>query len=230
LSSASLAGQSADSLIAAGLDKNCAKFAEKVSASEGNFKSRNPYGCLGAFQFCPGTFELYYKGTPESFLNSPAAQVKAWTAYEKTQWAMVKKYNLDISGQVITYNNVKFTVDQSAILMACQFGCGKNGKLAKFVALKDCNNRKVKDGNLVSVCEYLKRGAGYRVDCFTGEPQKAISPDDNKKDQVSPAVHSCRTTEASDVVELTYNAISICFKASISFEDLKRIISAIKQS
>ncbi|GCC44275.1 hypothetical protein chiPu_0028075, partial [Chiloscyllium punctatum] len=53
--------------------------------------------------------------------------------------------------------------------MACQFGCGSNGKLANYVASGDCNARNVKDGNGVSVCTYLVRGAGYDVSCFTGQ-------------------------------------------------------------
>ncbi len=46
------AGESAANLTAAGIPANCADFAAKVSSSEGNWNSVNPYGCLGAFQFC----------------------------------------------------------------------------------------------------------------------------------------------------------------------------------
>jgi hypothetical protein len=52
--------------------------------------------------------------------------------------------------------------------MACQFGCGANGKLANYAAGGNCDASNVKDGNGVSVCSYLIRGAGYDVSCFTG--------------------------------------------------------------
>lgn len=88
---AALAGESAASLTAAGIPSNCAVFAAKVSGSEGNFGSINPYGCLGAFQFCPGTFERYYDGSAQSFLNDPSAQAVAWTQYEQASWSQAEK-------------------------------------------------------------------------------------------------------------------------------------------
>ena len=51
-------------------------------------------------------------------------------------------------------------IDELAILMACQFGCGKLGKLANYAASGNCDARNVKDGNGVSVCSYLVRGVG----------------------------------------------------------------------
>lgn len=74
-----------------------------------------------------------------------------------------------IVGQQVCSGGKCATIDQSAILMACQFGCGSKGKLANYVASGDCNARNVKDGNGVSVCTYLLRGAGYDVSCFTGQ-------------------------------------------------------------
>jgi len=53
--------------------------------------------------------------------------------------------------------------------MACQFGCGAHGKLANYAATGNCETRSVKDGNGVSVCAYLIRGAGYDASCFTGD-------------------------------------------------------------
>lgn len=169
---AALAGESSANLIAAGMPQNCAPFAAKVSNSEGNFGSVNPYGCLGAFQFCPGTFERYYSGSAQSFLHDPSAQTVAWTHYEQDSWSQAQKNGLtSLVGQQVCSGGQCATVDQSAILMACQFGCGSKGKLANYAASGDCNASNVKDGNGVSVCSYLIRGAGYDVSCFTGQQQ-----------------------------------------------------------
>jgi hypothetical protein len=171
---AALAGQSASSLTDAGMPANCANFAAKVSSSEGNFGSDNQYGCLGAFQFCPGTFERYYNGSAQSFLNDPSAQVASWTKYEQDSWGQAQKNGLtSLVGQQVCSGGQCATIDQSAILMACQFGCGSKGKLANYAASGDCNARNVKDGNGVSVCSYLIRGAGYDASCFTGQPTTA---------------------------------------------------------
>ncbi|MGO4283210.1 acyltransferase [Bosea sp. TAB14] len=171
------AGESAASLIAAGIPANCAPFAAKVSAAEGNFGTTNQYGCLGAFQFCPGTFERYYTGSAQSFLNDPQAQVAAWTRYQQNSWSQVRKNGMDsLIGQQVCSGGRCATIDQSAILMACQFGCGKGGKLANYAASGDCNARNVKDGNGVSVCTYLVKGAGYDASCFTGDPMTSCVP------------------------------------------------------
>lgn len=166
---AAFAGESAANLTAAGIPSNCAPFAAKVSSSEGNFGTTNQFGCLGAFQFCPGTFERYYSGSAQSFLNSPSAQVAAWTQYEQNEWSKAQSNGMtSLIGQQVCYGGRCATIDQSAILMACQFGCGPRGKLANYAASGDCNARNVKDGNGVSVCSYLIRGAGYDASCFTG--------------------------------------------------------------
>ena len=167
---AALAGQSVASLVDAGMPANCANFAAKVSSSEGNFGTTNQYGCLGAFQFCPGTFERYYNGSAQSFLNDPSAQVASWTKYEQDSWGQAQKNGLtSLVGQQVCSGGQCATIDQSAILMACQFGCGAKGKLANYAAGGDCNAQNVKDGNGVSVCSYLIRGAGYDASCFTGQ-------------------------------------------------------------
>jgi hypothetical protein len=164
------AGESAANLTAAGIPANCADFAAKVSSSEGNWNSVNPYGCLGAFQFCPGTFQQYYSGNAQSFLASPQAQTAAWTKYEQNSWDQAQSNGLtSLVGQQVCSGVQCATIDQSAILMACQFGCGKGGKLANYAASGNCNASNVKDGNGVSVCSYLIRGAGYDASCFTGQ-------------------------------------------------------------
>lgn len=167
-----IAGEFALSLMKAGMPSECADFAAKVSASEGNFGTTNQYGCLGAFQFCPGTFESYYKGSASSFLEDPSAQVAAWKQYQSNEWAKAQRNGLtNAVGKEVCYNGRCATVTEFAILMACQFGCGAKGKLANLVNNgMDCNARNVKDGNLVSVCEYLIRGSGFNVSCFTGSP------------------------------------------------------------
>jgi len=170
------AGESAANLTAAGIPANCADFAAKVSSSEGNWNSVNPYGCLGAFQFCPGTFQQYYSGSAQSFLASPQAQTAAWTKYEQNSWNQAQSNGLtSLVGQQVCSGGQCATIDQSAILMACQFGCGQGGKLANYAASGNCNASNVKDGNGVSVCSYLIRGAGYDASCFTGQPSTACA-------------------------------------------------------
>ena len=167
------ARESAEALIKAGLDKACAEYASIVTISEGNFDSVSPNSCLGAFQFCPGTFELYFHGTAQQFLVDHHAQVVAFTAYEETQWKLAQKNNLTgLIGETVKFDGKTEKIDASAILMACQFGCGRPGRLANYFAdhNRDCNSQKVKDGNGTSVCSYLIRGAGQNVSCFTGGP------------------------------------------------------------
>jgi hypothetical protein len=169
LASPCYAGQSAQSLIDAGLPAQCSDYAAKVSSSEGSFGSVNQFGCVGAFQFCPGTFEQYYTGSKQSFLNDPSAQIAAFTKYEKDQWALAQKNGLNsLIGKQACFNGTCSTITESSILFACQFGCGANGKLANYFASGDCNARNVKDGNGLSVCSYLQRGSGYDTSCFTG--------------------------------------------------------------
>jgi hypothetical protein len=164
------AGHSAASLTDAGMPANCAPFAAKVSSSEGNFGSKNQYGCLGAFQFCPGTFQQYYNGSAQSFLSDPSAQVGAWTSFEQNSWSQAQKNGLtSLVGQQVCSGGQCATIDQSSILMACQFGCGANGKLANYAASGNCDAANVKDGNGVSVCSYLVRGTGFDASCFTGQ-------------------------------------------------------------
>lgn len=172
-----LAGETASTLSSAGIPANCADFAAKVSGSEGSFGTVNQYGCLGAFQFCPGTFERYYNGSAESFLNSPTAQAAAWTKYEQDSWSQAQRNGMtSLIGQQVCYSGRCATIDESAILMACQFGCGSRGKLANYMTGGDCSARNVKDGNGVSVCTYLVRGAGYDASCFTNGQSTVCIP------------------------------------------------------
>jgi hypothetical protein len=175
---AALAGQSVQSLIDNGINAICANFAAVVSKAEGGFTDSNPFGCLGAFQFCPATLRQYFSGSKDEFLNNPKTQTAAWTQYEKDQWAVAKKNGLtSIIGKVVDLSPFAgpTKITASAILMACQFGCGKVGKLAKYVSGMDCGAADVKDGNNLSVCAYLSRGVGKDVSCFTGEPADVVA-------------------------------------------------------
>lgn len=177
-----LAGATAASIGNAGMPANCVPFATKVSASEGNWGTVNPYGCLGAFQFCPGTFERYYSGSASSFLNNPSAQVEAWTRYQQQEWRNAQNAgSTSLIGQQVCYRGQCATVDESAILMACQFGCGNRGKLANFArnggqcvqgnkpGKLNGGSSPTNDGNGVCVAQYLIKGAGYDASCFTGK-------------------------------------------------------------
>lgn len=180
VASAALAGETAVSLMNAGMSPECADYAANVSASEGRFNQSSPVvngvTCYGAFQFCSdpgsrvgGTFSEYYKGTPEQFMNDPQAQVAAWMKYQKNEWRKAQNLGLDSAiRQRICYRGECATLTQSSILKACQFGCGKNGKLDKFVkAGFDCSAKGTTDGAGTSVCKYLISGSGYNVSCIT---------------------------------------------------------------
>lgn len=167
------AGVSESELISAGMPPGFAGFGAAVSRSEGNWHSENQKGCVGAFQFCEGTFERFYpSGDKAAFKNDPRAQVDAWMRYQKSEWDAAQRFGAqELIGTQICYGGRCSTVTSSSILYACQFGCqGTQGKLALLMAdpNMDCDAREVKDGNLVSVCEYLIRGSGYDVSDLTG--------------------------------------------------------------
>ena len=188
------AGESAIDLTNAGMPAQCAAFGAKVSSSEGNWGSINQFGCLGAFQFCPGTFQQYYSGSAQSFLDDPKAQVAAWTSYEQSEWTKAQSNGLTslIGTQVCTGGSC-FTVSQSSILMACQFGCGANGKLANFAKGGDCTASNVLDGNGVSVCSYLQRGAGYDASCFTRQTADCFPGSSNSAATPAPGAADATT-------------------------------------
>ncbi|MHC2422100.1 acyltransferase [Sinorhizobium meliloti] len=225
------AGESVDALIKAGIAPICAPFAAQVSKSEGSFGTKSKFGCLGAFQFCPGTFQLYYQGTEQEFLKSPPDQVTAWNKYMVTQWELVKKHKLDaLVKQTVEFDGRTAVIDASAILMACQFGCGKYGKLANYARSKNCNDRKVKDGNLVSVCRYLIRGAGFDVPCFTG----VAMPTPAATGVSSPVSNPGSTTAAATScvsdgkMEIAIKDIHFRFDANSSVESIKKVLELLK--
>ncbi|MDX8521143.1 acyltransferase [Mesorhizobium dulcispinae] len=237
---ASNAGESAASLVAAGLNILCAPFGARVSASEGNFRSNSPkYHCLGAFQFCPGTFEIYYSRSAAQFLASPSDQVVAWTRYERVQWQLAVKYKLTelVGTEVCVGTNNCKKIDASAILMACQFGCGNKGKLSNYRQGRDCDARNVKDGNLVSVCTYLYKGAGYNVSCFTGvsndnaDQPKPTSAGSDHTTQPKPTSEDCSSPSASagsGRMELVVNNITFRFDESASTDTVAKIFQLIR--
>lgn len=173
-SSITLAGETAISLMLAGMPSACAEYAENVSKSEGKFSSISPVvngvTCYGAFQFCnSGTLQEFYSGTPQQFLNDPRAQVAAWIPYQQREWAKAQRNGMTSAiGKEVCHNGTCATVTQSSILKACQFGCGKNGKLDNLVKSgMDCSAPGTADGAGTSVCKYLVSGAGYDVSCIT---------------------------------------------------------------
>lgn len=168
LSTSASAAVSVNDMINYGMPAGMADYAASVSRSEGNWGSVNPHGCVGAFQFCPGTLERYYSGSRSSFIANPAAQVNAWVNYQQDEWGKATRNGMTaMIGQEICYNGRCATITASSILKACQFGCGTGGKLHNLYQSGNCDARNVKDGNLVSVCEYLIRGSGYNVEDIT---------------------------------------------------------------
>lgn len=172
--SLAFAGESSVSLLNAGIPAECAEYAANVSASEGNFNSVSPVvngtTCYGAFQFCDaGTLQTYWNGSPSEFLASPSSQVSAWLNYQQEEWHNANLFGMtSMIGQQVCYNGTCATISQSSILKACQFGCGKNGKLYNLMAGGlDCSASNTKDGAGTSVCAYLISGAGFNVSCIT---------------------------------------------------------------
>ncbi|MFK0333919.1 acyltransferase [Rhizobium sp. NPDC090275] len=174
IASFAFAGESAVSLLAAGMPADCAEYASNVTQSEGSFGSVSPAvngtRCYGAFQFCDsGTLQSYWSGSTDDFLANPSVQVAAWEKYENNQWAQASRLGLTSAvGQQVCYNGTCAVISQSSILKACQFGCGKGGKLYNLVQSGfDCSAPGTKDGAGTSVCSYLISGAGYNVSCIT---------------------------------------------------------------
>ncbi|SEF01298.1 hypothetical protein SAMN05519104_7741 [Rhizobiales bacterium GAS188] len=177
------AGESAASLIAAGMPASCADFAANVSGSEGNFTSTSPtvngVTCYGAFQFCSapgssvgGTYSQYNPGmTPAQFLADPSAQVSAWQSYETHEWNRASANGLTTGiGQTLCYQGQCAVLTQSSILKACQFGCdsASQGALAHLVSSgMNCDAPGTRDGAGTSVCKYLISGANQDVSCIT---------------------------------------------------------------
>ena len=161
------AGVTEAELIAAGMPASLASFAAKVSASEGNWSSVNQYSCAGAFQFCPATRQRYYPGSISDFLASPSIQVSAYRRYMADEWGLASGNGFDsLVGQQVCWEGSCATITASSILMGCQFGCASRGALGRFYQTGDCD--RARDGNGVSVCSYLIRGAGFDVSAITG--------------------------------------------------------------
>ena len=174
---AAQAGVSQADLITAGMPASLAPFAARVSASEGNWDSVNPFGCAGAFQFCPDTRRRYYSGTVEQFLASPSAQVTAYRAYMANEWRIATGNGFEsLIGRQVCHGGQCATITASSILMGCQFGCGSRGKLGHYFRTGNCDDRQARDGNGLSVCAYLIRGAGYDVSAITGAPEATPAP------------------------------------------------------
>lgn len=171
-----VAGVSSADMQSAGMSSDLAQYAHAVSSNEGNWSSVNKYGCVGAFQFCPGTFERYYSGSKESFLNSPQAQVNAYKAYMADSWKSAQRNGLTSAvGKSVCWNGHCTVITDSSILMACQFGCGSGSKLAHFIQNGfNCDGvYNTADGNGTSVCKYLYTGANYNVSAITGQVNDA---------------------------------------------------------
>jgi hypothetical protein len=174
---AAVAGVSKNDLIAAGMPPGLADYASNVSSSEGNWGSVNPYGCVGAFQFCPGTYEKYFPGVSKSaFLSDPSMQVSGWLRYQANEWASASRLGMtNLIGQQVCWGGKCATITASSILKACQFGCQSlDGKLGNYLKTGDCNAAGSKDGNGVSVCQYLISGAGIPVEELTGMTEEEL--------------------------------------------------------
>lgn len=167
---AGMANVSRSDLVNAGMPANLADFASAVSSSEGNWGSLNQYGCAGAFQFCPATRRQYYAGSVEDFLASPQAQVTAYRSYMADQWSLATRNDFDsLVGRQVCWEGSCATITASSIIKGCQFGCAAGGALGRYYRTGDC--AQARDGNGVSVCDYMIRGAGYDVSAITGDAE-----------------------------------------------------------
>ncbi|WP_208598561.1 hypothetical protein [Acetobacter malorum] len=173
------AGVSGADMQQAGMSADLVQYAQAVSANEGSWSTESSKGCLGAFQFCPGTFEEYYSGTKDQFLHDPQGQVNAYKRYVSDSWRRAQRNGLTSAiGKSVCWQNACTTITESSVLMACQFGCGSDGKLAHFVKNGySCTGAfNTADGYGTSVCKYLLTGANYNVSAITGDPNDASAP------------------------------------------------------
>ena len=169
------AGVSQAELISAGMPASLAPFVARVSASEGNWTSVNQYNCAGAFQFCPATRQRYYPGSLADFLASPSAQVSAYRRYMADEWKLASGNGFpSLVGRQVCWEGACATVTESSILMGCQFGCASRGALGRYYQTGDCSA--ARDGNGLSVCSYLIRGAGFDVSAITGTTPPGPTP------------------------------------------------------
>lgn len=176
ISSAPIAGVGPQGLIDAGMPPGLVDFATNVSSSEGNWGTFNQFNCVGAFQFCPGTLERYYSGSRSDFAKDPEGQVRAWKRYLGDEWGKAQRNGLtSMIGKQVCYKGKCATVTASSILKACQFGCGKGGKLDYVVNGGGCDERGAKDGNQFSVCNYLISGSGMDVADITNMTEEDLA-------------------------------------------------------
>ena len=121
--------------------------------SRGNYFKVNKYGYLGKYQFGAETLKLIGVHNPQSFLNNPELQEKAFNAnVERNKWILrkdIKRFvGKKIGGVVVT---------ESGILAAAHLAGAGNVK--KFLRSYGANN--FNDAFGTSITSYMKHFSGY---------------------------------------------------------------------
>ena len=170
------AAVTADQLKQAGINDCQSNWASRLSQGDmegAGFGTVNPYGCVGFFQICPGTEKAVSNLSLDQLQNNPQGQAEAFKNYEALRWKDAQRLGLtSLVGQQVCVDykngiNHCGTVTESSSLAGLQFGPGKLNNLKNG---GNCDDRASKDGANTSVCEFMLKGAGSDVSCFTGNP------------------------------------------------------------
>lgn len=121
--------------------------------SRGDYFTVNKFGYLGKYQFASETLKLIGVYNPDSFLNDPELQEKAFKAnVERNKWILRKDIERfegkKIEGVIVT---------ESGILAAAHLAGA--GSVKKF--LRSNGNENFSDAFGTSITYYLKRFSGY---------------------------------------------------------------------
>ncbi len=150
------------------LDNNFTAFKEALAfkESQGKYSAINTLGYLGKYQFGITTLERFNIKNPESFLNSPELQEKAFAALcSVNKWILRKDIQRKVGS---TINGI--TITESGILAAAHLSGAGNVK--KY--LRSNGNHNLKDAYGSSIEYYMKKFAGYNLTEVKGDRKATI--------------------------------------------------------
>lgn len=151
------------------LGKSFEAFKEAVAfkESQGNYFTVNTYGYLGKYQFGKETLKMIGIYNPNTFLNTPELQEKAFVANTKRNKWILRKDIKRFVGKTI--GGVKVT--ESGILAAAHLAGA--GSVKKF--LRSYGKTNFADGYGSTVRYYMKRFKGYDTSFIQPERRAKVS-------------------------------------------------------
>jgi len=121
--------------------------------SRGNYFTVNKFGYLGKYQFGAETLKLIGVYNPNSFLNNPELQEKAFRAnVERNKWILRKDIERFVGKKI-----AGVTITESGILAAAHLAGA--GSVKKF--LRSYGTENFTDAFGTSIAYYMKRFSGY---------------------------------------------------------------------